>query len=187
MTRLKALSVIQCREYVLEKHGPEGIERVKAELSPLARQRIYADELLATDWLEVEYGLAHAKAYDRAFGSGDGRASSEMIRALAARHFTTLYRTMVSRDTPLSCLDKSSRLWSRYYDQGEIELVLNSPTHVIKRLRGCPDMPRDHDWLTNPYYEEMVRQCGAKDVTVRHPRCVALGADCCETSVRWRE
>jgi hypothetical protein len=186
MTKLKALSVLQCREYVLEQHGEIGIERVKAAMKAAARDVVYAELLLPTDWIEVEYGVDHARAYDDVFGIGDGRASSKMVYELTARHAATLYKSVLVGASPRTVIERSSRLWTRYYDQGETVVEFFGDTSAIKRVVGCPDLPRNHDWLTSPYYEAVLRHSGAIDITVKHIKCVADGADCCETELRWK-
>jgi hypothetical protein len=186
MTKLKALSVIECRDYVLEMHGAEGIERVKAAMIPAARDTVYAEHLLPTDWIDVEYGVDHAIAYDKTFGMGDGRASARMVYELTARHAATLYKAVLVGATPRTMIERSSRLWPRYYDRGETQIEFLSDTNAIKRIVGCPDLPRYHDWLTSPYYEAVLRHSGAIDITVKHLKCVANGAECCETELRWK-
>jgi hypothetical protein len=189
MTKMKALSVLQCRQYVLDHHGAEGIERVKGAMYEAARDEVYSLLLLPTDWVEVGYGLEHALAYDRVYSEGGGHAASErMLRHLVAQHYTGLYRSLfTTKVTPMMVIDKSSRLWGRFYDQGESVLVVHSPFSVTKRILGCPDLPRHHDMMTSPYYEELMRQAGAQSVTARHTKCVALGAEHCETLITWRE
>jgi hypothetical protein len=185
MTKLKALSVIQCREYVLEQHGPDGVAQLKAAMSDIGREQMYCEQLLPTDWVEVAHGVEHARVFDTLFGRGDGRTSARMIRELTTRHMTGLYRSVLAATAPLTMLEKSSRLWHRYYDQGETQIEILSPTSVIKRLVGCQDLPLYHDWLVTPYYEELLRHCGATDLVLNHVKCVARGGDCCETEIRW--
>jgi hypothetical protein len=187
MTKLKALSVLQCREYVLDQHGDDGIRRIQAALSPAARACIYADDLISTDWVEMVHAVAHAHAYEQVYGNGDGAAAARMVREITAMHFNGLYRPVfAAASTPLEVLERSSRLWNRFYDQGESQIEIHGESSVTKRVFGCPDMPRGHDCLTSPYYEELVKQCGARDVVCKHTRCVALGADRCETTIRWK-
>jgi hypothetical protein len=186
MTKLKALSVLQCREYVLEEHGADAIERVRAAMKPASRDAVYADDLLPTDWIEVAYGVDHARAYDNVFGVGDGREAWKMVYELTVRHATTLYKSVLVGISPRVVIERSSRLWTRYYDQGEVQVEFLGDTTAIKRIVGCPDLPANHDWLTSPYYEAVLRHSSAIDVTVRHLKCVANGADCCETELRWK-
>jgi hypothetical protein len=186
MTKIKALSVIQCRDYVLELHGPEGIQRVKAAMKPDARSIIYSEELLPTDWVEVQRAVDHAYAIDSVFGTGDGQECCRMIHELTTRHAAGLYKSVLTGGSARSILERAGRLWSRYYDQGETLVEITGETSCRKRIVGCPDLPRDHDWFTTPYYETLLRHAGARDIVVKHTKCVANGADCCETELRWK-
>ena len=189
MTKLKALSVLQCREYVLEQHGPEGIERVKAAMEPSERDVVYSPFLLASDWLEVAHAVEHADGYDSAFPrSRAWEASDVMIATLVVKHWGGLYKPLFAgAATPMAVLEKSSRLWNRMYDTGESQMIVVSSTSVVKKLMNCPDMPRHHEHLATPYWEQLLRQVGATAVSAKHTKCVALGAKWCETLLEWRE
>jgi hypothetical protein len=189
MVKLKALNVLQTREYVLELVGPAGVERLRAAMDPVAWEHVYSPTLLATDWIEVAHAVEHAHVYDRIFPLGEPWGAAErMVCDLVAKHYKGLYRPVFANaTTPLQVLEKSTRLWPRFYDTGESQLVVHNPTAVTKRIVGAPDMPLDHDRLVVPYYAELLRQSGAHSVTARHVKCVALGADCCETNIQWRE
>ena len=186
MTKIKALSVIQCRDYVLEFYGPEALERVKAAMPPAACAAIYSEELLPTDWVEVAYAVDHGRCIDRVFGIGNGQECFRMINELTTRHAAGLYKSVLTGGSSRSILERAGRLWPRYYDQGETLVEMVGDTACIKRIVGCPDLPRYHDWFTTPYYETLLRHSGAKDISVKHTKCVANGADCCETELRWK-
>jgi hypothetical protein len=186
MTKVKALSVIQCRDYVREMFAPEGVEQVKAAMRPEARAVIYSDELLPTDWVEMLHSVDHARAIDRVFGTGDGQECDRMIRELTTRHAAGLYKSVLTGGSPRTILERAARLWPRYYDQGETLTTWLGDTACIKRIVGCPDLPRYHDWFTTPYYATLLRHAGAKDIVVKHTKCVANAADYCETELRWK-
>jgi hypothetical protein len=187
MTKLKGLTILQCREHILARYGEAALSRIKAAMSPAALASIYADDLLSTDWIEVTHGLEHLEAFDRVLGKGDGRTGELMIREITAQHFNGVYRaTLATAATPVNVLERSSRVWSRIYDRGESCIEVHSPTSVTKLILDCPDLPLRHEALTMPYYEELVRQCGGRDVVCEHVECVARGATRCATKVRWK-
>lgn len=187
MAKVKALYVVQCRDFVLARYGEAGIEAVKAAMEPAAREAVYSPLLLPSDWIEVSYALEHALGYDRAFAKAVPlQAAEHMLSQLVAEHYNRMYRPVfVGATTPLDLLDRSGRLWRRFYDCGEVELVVHGSTSATKRIRGC-DFPERHELLMVPYYEEMLRQWGARDVTARHLKCVARGAEYCETQISWK-
>ena len=189
MTKVKALYVLQCREFIVERHGDAGIEVIKSHVSPAASAVLYSPLLVATDWVEVSHALEQALGYDRAFGTSvKGQAAQRMIIDLVAKHYNSMYRSVFAQaDSPVAVLDKASRLWRRFYDAGESQLTSQTLTSVVKRVTGCDDFPIGHELLMLPYYEELLRQWGARDPTARHTKCVARGAECCETTITWRQ
>jgi hypothetical protein len=187
MTKIKALSVLQCRTYILDQIGESGVEHLKAALSPKVRSEYYNDNLIPADWMELDTVVELTVTYDQLFGAGDGRVASTMVRALAHDHVRGIYRPLfMTAPTPMQVLEKAGRLWSRYYDQGESMIDVKAENHAAKRILGCTDLPLHHEWLVLPYYEELLRSAGARDVSSRHLRCVALGAEYCESEIRWR-
>ncbi|MEY4580250.1 MAG: hypothetical protein RL701_4953 [Pseudomonadota bacterium] len=189
MVKLKALNVVQARDYILERVGPAGVERIRAAMDPAAAEHVYSPTLLATDWIEVAYAVEHSRAYDRMFPLGaPWKTAERMVSDLVIAHYKGTYRSVfLNATTPMQMLEKSARLWNRFYDAGETQLVVNSPSSVTKFIVGVQDMPRDHEYLIMPYYEELLRQSGAISVTARHVKCAALGAECCETVIQWRD
>lgn len=187
MTNIKALYVLQCRDFIREQHGDPGIDAVQAKLDPMSRSKLYSPTLVATDWIDVNLALEHALAYDEAFGTGiEGQAAERMLAGLVAKHYTVMYRSVFAQaESPEAVLEKSSRLWRRFYDSGDSHLLVQSPTSVIKRITNC-ELPARHEILLLPYYEELLRQWGARDPLARHTKCVARGAECCETVISWR-
>ena len=187
MTNFKALSLIQARNYVRDTYGEEGVLRVKAALSAAARDAVYSEHLMATDWVDIEHCIEHVVTIDRVFGDGDGSTSATLVRTITNNHFNSLYRPVLAASSPREMLERTSRLWNRYYDRGETSVEFPSRGFAIKRVIDCPDLPLRHDWFLVPFYEELLMLCGATEALARHTRCVALGAECCVTEIRWKE
>lgn len=188
MTKLKAISVLQCREFVLDTHGEAGLEAVKAAMPKAAREQVYSPLLVATDWIEVDHCVQHALAYDAVFGTKTPlQAAERMIAQLVSKHYNGMYRSVFGlAKSPIAVLEKASRLWPRFYDSGDTHLQVLSGTSAIKRISGCADFPPGHEVLLTPYYEELLRQWGESDVVARHTKCVARGSEHCETLITWR-
>src|SRR5262245_46022722 len=163
MTKFKALSLIQSRDYVRDTYGPEGVARMKARLSRGAYDAVYSENLMATDWIELDHCIEHAVAIDELFGSGDGTMSAKVVRQITNKHFNDLYRSVLQTSTPRSMLERSGRLWNRYYDRGDSSVEFPTPTSAIKRIFNCPDLPAKHEYFVLPFYEEVLRLCGAED------------------------
>lgn len=186
MTQIKALSALQAIEMVLQKHGPRAVEDIKAVMSPEARQAIYETTLVPTDWLDVKHVTENLIVYDNLFGKSDGLAAQELVRELAAAQITGVYRLLFALTSPRLLIEKSARLWSRYYDRGESVGTMLTANSASQRITGCPDMPKHHEWMILPFTEIALGHTGAKDVVSAHTLCVADGADACVSEFHWR-
>jgi hypothetical protein len=186
MTRIKALTVLQTSDLVRARHGDEVVERVKAAMSDEARHAIYESALMPTDWIELAHAANNLVAFEQVMGTGDGTEARRLVRALAAEHFTGLYRMLLAISSPRGLIEKSRRIWTRYYDRGEnVAEDVTSHSGTL-RILGCPDLPRHHDWIVLPYTEEILSRAGAKDVVSEHTQCVATGADSCISRFSWK-
>jgi predicted hydrocarbon binding protein len=125
--------------------------------------------------------------FDRVVGSGDGKASEEMIRNLANKHFNGICRIMFMHAVPKEIVKMAARIWDRYYDRGRnvIEFVADNTANV--KTMDCNDLPRHHEQLVMPYMEEVLRLSGVKNVSVKHLQCVATGSEFCMYRYKWSE
>ena len=186
MTQLKALSVLQTVEVVRRKHGDAAVERMKAALSPEARRDIYERLLVPTDWVDVQHATENLVIYDKLLGAGDGCAGQELVRELAATQISGVYRVLFAFTSARSLLEKCARLWPRYYDRGESQGEMLSENSATLRINGCPDLPRHHDWMIQPFVEIVLSRTGAKDISGVHEKCVALGDGYCLSKFQCR-
>lgn len=186
MTQLKALSVLQTMELVRQKHGDANVERIKAALTPEARQQLYSPHLLPSDWVDVRYATENLVAYDALLGSGDGTAGQELVREIAAAQIKGVYRLLFAFTSARSLMEKSGRLWPRYYDKGDSVGEMQGASSARMRINGCPDLPKHHDWMIQPFVEVLLARTGAKDITGVHSKCVAQGDSHCLSEFRWK-
>jgi len=186
MTQLKALSVLQTLDMVRQKHGEAIVERIKAALSPQARQALYERHLLPTDWVDVQYATENLVVYDRVLGNGDGRAAHDLVRALAEAQVKGIYRVLFAFTSPRALMEKAGRLWPRYYDRGDSVAEMLTDTSSSMRINGCPDLPKHHDWMIQPFVEVVLSRTGAREITGVHKKCVAHGDSYCLSEFHWK-
>lgn len=187
MTQIKALSALQATEMLLHKHGARAVEEIKAIMSPEARQAIYEDALIPTDWIDVKHVTETLIVYDNLFGKSDGVAAQALVREIAAAQITGVYRILFALTSPRMLIEKSARLWPRYYDRGESIGTMLGANSASYRVTGCPDLPKHHEWMILPYTEVALSHAGAKDIISAHTQCVADGAEVCVSEFHWRE
>lgn len=186
MTRLKALSVLQCVEMVHDKHGDAVVDRLKKALSPDARKAIYESHLVPSDWVDMRHATENLVVYDRLVGRGDGATAKALVHELAVAQTGGIYRILFAFTSAHTLIAKSGRLWPRYYDRGESIGEMLDDHGCQLRIVGCPDLPKHHDWMIDPFFAHVLTRTGAVDVVSRHRQCVANGDDCCLSEYRWK-
>jgi hypothetical protein len=186
MTQLKALSILQCVEMVERQRGAAALELVKAELSSEARRAIFDSLLVPSDWIDIRYATEVLVVYDRVLGAGDGQAGKALVRDLAIAQTGGIYRVLFAFTSPRALIEKTARLWPRYYDTGESIGAMNGDHAASLRIVGCRDLPRYHEWMIDVFMTHLIERTGASAVVGQHTRCVASGDDSCLSEFRWR-
>jgi hypothetical protein len=186
MTKLKALSVLDARNYVLEKYGIEGQKKVAELLNEADRAIVFSDDLLPVSWVEVDLVVRHVFAFESAFGHGGGKTAREMLKEIANKQFNGIYGNIYKGVSPAQLLNKSPQLWKRFYDTGNATIEPIRDNYLIGKILDCKDLPLSHEILIIPYWEEVLSLVGAKDVKIRHKQCVAKGAEYCITEYEWK-
>ena len=186
MTRVKALSVLQTVELLNQRHGEVQLERVRQRLSPEARQAIYESHLVPSDWVELTHAVENMVVIDAVIGRGDATLCHQLVRELAAEHYGGIYRFLFRMlVSPRMIVERAERLWSRYYDRGDVSAEMRGEHAAVVEIRGCPDLPRHHEWMILPYMQEVLERVGAKNVAATQTRCVADGAESCVCELKW--
>jgi hypothetical protein len=186
MTQIKALSALQAMDMVRQRHGAPAVERIKAALSPEARQSIFETAVVPTDWIDVKHVTENLLVYDELYGTSDGQAAQQLVRDVATAQITGVYRILFMITSPRALVEKSARLWPRYYDHGETISTMQGAHSATFRILGCPDMPKHHEWMILPFTEVALMHTGAKDIVSTHAQCVADGAEECVSEFHWR-
>jgi hypothetical protein len=186
MLNVKAVGILDCRKYITEKFGAGAHDKIRALMRERDRDVIYAESLSPLRWVALEAVVNHAIAMDRALGSGDGEVSAAMLRDLATQHYHGIYNIMFRSATPTEVVSKLASIWNRYYDKGEASVEFVNKNRAINRIVGLPDAPRHHEILVIPYMTAVLALAGMREVSVKHTRCVANGADQCVFMYSWK-
>jgi hypothetical protein len=186
VTRLKALSILQAHTLALEAHGPAIDDRVQAAMSQEARDALNTERILPADWVDVSLGMEYLVHFDAVVGNGDGAAGAKLMRALARAQLGGVYRVVFLVSSVRSLIEKAGRIWSRFYDSGDIQIEWRNPHHASLHIEGCRDLPEHHEWFVLPYLDEIMRHAGATETQLRHTQCVAHGAARCTIEVEWK-
>jgi hypothetical protein len=185
MGHIKAMSLLDVNQYLLETYGPAGLEAIKAELDPSDRAQLYEVKLHPEDWLDLGLVVRDAQAKVKVLGKGDPRFLNQLLGEIAARQFRGVYKVLIALASPESILRRADQLWRQYYDCGRLVADRIEPGRAVLRLVDFPDVPLDHEIILQPYIQRVLELTGAVNVRGEHLACIARGAVECQTLVTW--
>jgi hypothetical protein len=186
MGRLKAVSVINANEYVLERFGPLALEKVKVALSAEDRQIIFARNLMPISWIDISLALRHLIAQDQVLGKGDFTFAEELMRHIALKQINGIYKMLLLFSKPESLIEKAPQIWSRYFDTGKLTVESTQPGNATLKLTDFPGIPLHHEYLSVPFIKELLTRSGARNCTCEHPTCIARGDAFCTFKLNWQ-
>ncbi len=184
MAKFKGTVFESTRLFTVREFGPEGAERVLAELSE-ADRRVLA-ELSAISWCPVEPVLRFHHALDRVFGSGDLALCVRAGYFSAGWSLNTVLKLFLRFSSPLWLVERATSVWGRYHDTGQWRIEQADGNRIVGELHGFEVgdpafCARLRGWL-----QGAVELTGGQHAVVTETRCVCRGDDCCAFSLGWQ-
>lgn len=162
MGRAKGSNMHHMRSFVLERWGPEGMERVFEALSPDDAAEVRA--LVPMTWHDL--GLQHRllRVIDEVHGDGDGSLVEEIGTYEADRDLKLIHRLFLRMANPAYVLEKAGEYWGRFYDTGTWEVTRHSPQRATGVLRGCAPFDPLFAVYLHSYIRRLFELVGAREL-----------------------
>lgn len=170
--------------YLLQRFGPDQLEKVKAALSEKDRQELFGRRHLYVTWFDFSSYMNFMLATDKLLGKGDLNIIREAGYACARDNFKGVYKFFISLTSPKFILNNANKVWKQYYDCGEVKVEWPGDKRCYLKLTGA-DVPLHHEWDQIPTLEEVVRLSGGENVRIIHPRCMARKDSHCLFEITW--
>lgn len=106
-------------------------------------------------------------------------------RAGAEDAIKGVYRFFAMVMTPPSLIDKASKMWSGFYNRGQMQVVDQKEGSVRIRVTNFPAEAAGCARITG-WAERAIEMTGAKNVRADQTQCMARGGNCCEWNVTWK-
>jgi hypothetical protein len=184
-SNLKGSAFLAELEYLFHQYGADGLERVKAALSPQDLQALFGTRVLSSTWVDYNAAIRFILTADRVLGKGDLQVVRDAGRYCAQHNFSGIYKFFISLTSPRFILDNAHHVWRLYHDAGNVTIEWCGEKNATLFIRDFPDMPLHHEWDTIPTLEETIRMSGGKNVVILHPQCLARGDEYCLADVSW--
>jgi len=183
--KIKGLSMVHLRQFIVERFGEDGLARVLAALP--ADQASFLNSPFAHEWYPLRnHALVEAKAMEVLY-DGDYSKSKEFARYDAALQIGSVYRVILRVLDPGFLIKKSGSLWKQTMSGGRCDVESTGPSSCRLKLSGYDQVHEVmcFDWQGT--VEGMLKICGAKESVVTHPECRFHGAPHCLYDISWKK
>ena len=184
MARVKGTAVLASLRYVRERFGDDALARV-IEALPDADRAAFGHGALASSWYEMDAFLHFMQEAERQLGAQEPDVVRRMGRASCDYGVTTVYKIFFKVGSPEFIITRATRVFSNYYDTGELRIVESDPRRVVGELAGFEGggpqfCDRIFGWM-----QRTLELAGAKNLRSAHSACVHRGDPVCRFEGRW--
>jgi hypothetical protein len=183
LARVKGTAVQSSIQYVREKFGEGPLARIVAALPEADRRTL--ESVLASAWYDVELFRRFMVEAARQLGTQQPDVLRRMGRYSCDQGITTVYKIFFKLGSPEFIIGRAARVFSSYYDTGELQILETRPGRCLAELRGfeggAPQFcERIFGWM-----QRTLELAGAKNLRPRHDVCVHRGGAVCRFEGDW--
>jgi hypothetical protein len=184
MTQVKGTAVQSSLRYVRERFGPAALDGVLRAL-PAENRALLSGTILASTWYPIVALLAYMKQAERQLGPQEPNVLYDMGRASCDHGVTGVYKIFFKVGSPEFVTSRSARVFSSYYDTGELRLIESRDGYSAAEVVGIEPpaaefCARFHGWM-----HRTLELAGARNLRSSHSACVHRGDAVCRFEGTW--
>jgi hypothetical protein len=184
MPQVKGSAVLASERYLRERFGEPALAAVVAAL-PESDRALFARDILVSSWYPLEALLRFMREAQRQLGAQEPHLLRRMGRASCDYGLTTVYRIFFRVGSPLFTIGRGARVFSGYYDTGELRPLVYEPRHVVLELVGFTGGAAEFCERIYGWMERTLELAGAKNIRASHPQCLHRGDPSCLFEGSW--
>jgi hypothetical protein len=170
-------------QYVREKFGDASLARIVAALPESDRRSL--ESVLASSWYDVDTFRRFMVETERQLAAREPDVVRRMGRFSCDQGITTVYRIFFKLGSPEFIIGRAARVFSSYYDTGELRIVESGPGRAVGELvgfeGGAPQFcERIFGWM-----QQTLERAGARNLRAKHDVCVHRGGPVCRFEGYW--
>jgi hypothetical protein len=185
MAHCKGLAVTSRLRWVEEHHGIEGLEKVKAALTP-EHQALLAGHVLPHAWVPMALFTELNVAADRLFGAGDLKLCQTMGAWAAEATLPKVFKLFYRLGSPMFIFERAAKLWTAHYDTGSLHPSRDEAGTVHLIIKDVANPHRAHCLSVLGWAAKSIELSGSKVTLAEETRCRTRGDDCCEIQLAWQ-
>ena len=184
MAQVKGTAVQSSQRYLRERFGEAPLARVVEALPEGDRAKL-GQGVLASSWYPMDTFLRLMLEAERQFGAQEPAVVRNMGRASCDYGLTTVYKIFFKVGSPEFIISRAARVFSSYYDTGELRIAESGPGRAVAELvgfeGGAPQFcERIFGWM-----QRTLELAGAKNLRSAHSACVHRGDPVCRFEGSW--
>lgn len=184
MAKVKGTAVQSSLRYVRERFGEDALARV-IEALPDGDRNVLGHGVLASSWYATEALLRFMQEAERQLRAEEPDVVRRMGRASCDYGLSGVYKIFFKVGSPEFIISRAARVFSSYYDTGELRMAESGPGRAIAELvgfeGGAPQFcERIFGWM-----QRTLELAGAKNLRSAHSACVHRGDPVCRFEGTW--
>jgi hypothetical protein len=139
MSQVRGATVLGTVDFIRERWGAEGLQRVLTALGAPSRQALGGDagSLLVNGWYDAAAFIELNTTMDHLFGAGDLALAREAARHTAFADLGRFFKWLLRMGGPKALFSRAGSVWSNYYSEGRYVAEEISANRVTFRIDGC--------------------------------------------------
>jgi hypothetical protein len=183
-TRVKGAVLLARRAFVVDEHGEPAWQKVLEALSADARGQ-FERSILTSSWYPFELNEELDRAIVRIVGGGDPDIFKVIGARSARQNLGGPHRDFLVPGDPQQSLAKTEMIYSFYYDQGHRTYEATGPCSGVMTTHEAETFSHTDCLTVIGWYEEALKMCGAREVSMEEPTCRARGGEFCRYEIRF--
>jgi hypothetical protein len=184
LPQVKGTAVRASMRFLQERFGPAGVGPVLEKLDPKHRAEL-GSGVLDSVWYPMSLLLELMRAAVAVHGEGHPELIREMGRASAEYGVKGVYKVFFKVGSPQFIIGRASRVFSSYYDTGQIRVVESGPGRAVLDLAGFDAGAPEFCQRILGWMEKTVEMAGARNLEPAHSLCRHRGDEVCRFEGRW--
>jgi hypothetical protein len=184
VAKVKGTAVQSSLRYVRERFGEDPLARV-IEALPEGDRAAFGHGVLASSWYEMDAFLRFMQEAERQLRTQEPDVVRKMGRASCEYGVTGVYKIFFKVGSPEFVISRATRVFTSYYDTGELKIVESGPGRAVVELTGleggAPQFcERIYGWM-----QRTLEMAGARNLRSAHSACVHRGDPACRFEGSW--
>jgi predicted hydrocarbon binding protein len=184
LAQVRGAALISPLQY-MRTHGSEQQQaRILSCLNEKLRDKLLG-KIVTSRWYPLHYLIDLCCAIDSVLGTGDKALLLELGQYAIAEASRGVYKVFFKLANPEAMIKRTSLIWGRYFDSGQLTIALEGEHRGRSILRNFDKPEHAHCLLVQGWIRGVLTMTGAKNIRLENVQCRQKEANVCEFTATW--